>query len=346
MGIIPGELVPEDRSSRSWRRGAPGPSELPVVEPDPTPASERDPYQPKDEPVKVIQGRSPWQLSYERLRHDRAAMISLGVLIVIAVVAIFAPVIASLTGHGVNEQFRTAGLSPEGIPYGPSHSFLLGTDDQGRDVLVRIAYGARISLLVGLVATSLTVAVGTVLGLAAGYMGGLVDTVIARIADIILSIPYLLFAVSLVSISHPSLELVIFVIALFEWAAVCRIVRGQVLSIREREYIEASRSLGASSWRIMFIDILPNVLAQVIVLMTLLIPASILFEAALSYLGVGIPPPTADWGQMISDAQNIYQQAWWFFVFPSLALLVTTIAFNIFGDGVRDSLDPRTQQLK
>jgi peptide/nickel transport system permease protein len=322
------------------------PGELIPIEPTGGPVLELDPYQPKDQPVKTIQGRSPWRLSYERLRHDRAAMISLGVLIVIAVVAIFAPLIATLTGHGVDQQFRTAGLSPEGLPYGPNHTFLLGTDDQGRDILVRIAYGARISLLVGLVATSLTVAVGTFLGLAAGYLGGWVDTIIARLADIILSIPYLLFAVSLVSITHPSLQLVIFVIALFEWAAVCRIVRGQVLSIREREYIEASRSLGASSWRIMLIDILPNVLAQVIVLMTLLIPASILFEAALSYLGVGIPPPTADWGQMISDAQSIYQQAWWFFVFPSLALLVTTIAFNIFGDGVRDSLDPRTQQLK
>jgi ABC-type dipeptide/oligopeptide/nickel transport system permease subunit len=322
------------------------PGELIPIEPTAGPVLELDPYQPKDEPVKTIQGRSPWRLSYERLRHDRAAMISLGVLVVIAVVAILAPLVATLTGHGVDQQFRTAGLSPEGLPYGPNHTFLLGTDDQGRDILVRIAYGARISLLVGLVATSLTVAVGTFLGLAAGYLGGLVDTIIARLADIILSIPYLLFAVSLVSITHPSLQLVIFVIALFEWAAVCRIVRGQVLSIREREYIEASRSLGASSWRIMLIDILPNVLAQVIVLMTLLIPASILFEAALSFLGVGIPPPTADWGQMISDAQSIYQQAWWFFVFPSLALLMTTIAFNIFGDGVRDSLDPRTQQLK
>jgi peptide/nickel transport system permease protein len=325
VSLIPGELIP--------------------VEAAPESVAEADPYRPRDEPVKTIQGRSPWRLAFERLRKDRAAMISLGVLAFIALVAIFAPLIAAVTGHGVYEQFRTSGLSPDGLPVSPNHMFLFGTDDQGRDVLVRIAYGARISLLVGLVATLLTVAVGTVLGLAAGYLGGLVDTVIARMVDIILSIPYLLFAVSLVSIRGPSLELVIFVITLFEWAAVCRIVRGQVLSIREREYIEASRSLGAGPWRIMFIDILPNVAAQVIVLLTLLIPLSILFEAALSFLGVGIPPPTADWGQMISDAQNIYQVAWWFFLFPSLALLVTTVAFNIFGDGVRDSLDPRTQQL-
>jgi peptide/nickel transport system permease protein len=310
------------------------------------PPSALDPFEPKDQPVKVIEGRSPWRLGFERLRNDRAAMIALGVLIAIALMAIFAPLFATLTSHHVYQQFRTTGLSPEGIPVSPNHTFWLGTDTQGRDILVRIAYGARISLIVGVLATTLTVAVGTVLGLAAGYLGGVVDTIVGRMVDIILSIPYLLFAVSLVAISHPSLQLVIFVIALFEWAAVCRIVRGQVLSIREREYIEASRSLGASSWRIMFIDILPNVLAQVIVLTTLLIPASILFEAALSFLGVGIPPPTPDWGQMISEAQTVYQQAWWYFVFPSLALLVTTIAFNIFGDGVRDSLDPRTQQLK
>ncbi|MGH9123538.1 MAG: ABC transporter permease [Acidimicrobiales bacterium] len=317
------------------------PKDLVAIEPVVEPAADPDPYRPKDAPVKTIQGRSPWRLSIERLSQDRAAMISLGVLVFMALLAIFAPVVASLTGHSVTEQFRHAGLTPEGLPKPPTHVFILGTDDQGRDVLVRIAYGARISLIVGLVATTLTVAVGTIMGLAAGYLGGIVDTIVARLVDVVLSIPYLLFAVALVSISQPSLGLVIFVITFFEWGAVCRIVRGQVLSIREREYIEASRSLGASAARIMFIDILPNVAAQVTVLLTLLIPASILFEAALSFLGVGIPPPTADWGQMISDAQQYYQQAWWFFVFPSLALLVTTVAFNIFGDGVRDSLDPR-----
>jgi peptide/nickel transport system permease protein len=304
-----------------------------------------DLFEQSDQPTVHIEGRSPWRLAWERLRHDRAAMIAFGTLVAIVLAAVFAPLVASVTGHGVYQQFRTTGLSPDGLPVAPNHTFLLGTDDQGRDLLVRLAYGARVSLIVGAVATFLTVAVGTVLGLAAGYLGGVVDTVVARMADVVLSIPYLLFALSLVSISHPSLRLVIFVVALFQWAAVCRIVRGQVLSIREREYVEASRSLGASSARVMFVDILPNVLAQVIVLTTLLIPVSILFEAALSYLGVGIPPPTADWGQMISAAESLYQQAWWFFVFPSLALLVTTVAFNIFGDSIRDSLDPRIQDF-
>jgi ABC-type dipeptide/oligopeptide/nickel transport system permease subunit len=321
-----------------------------MVMPDPTrlDAIEMDlaPVPLEEEGVaRRIEGRSPWRLAYERLRRDRAAMISLGIIVLVLLIALFAPVFASVTGHGVNHQFRDTGLSPEGLPKGPGGSFLLGSDDQGRDVLVRIAYGARISLFVGVVATLLTVAIGTILGLAAAYFGGLVDTIIARIIDIVLSLPYLLFAIALVSVTHPGLRTVILVIALFGFAAIARIVRGQVLSVKEKEYIEASRSLGAGPWRIMFIDILPNVLAQVIVYTTLLIPVSIIFEAALSFLGVGIPPPTADWGQMIAESQTIYQQAWWFLVFPSLALLITTVAFNIFGDGVRDALDPRVERL-
>jgi len=300
---------------------------------------------PEGAAASIIEGRSPWRLAYERLRRDRASLIALGVVVVIILVAIFAPVIAALTGHGVYEQFRSTGLTPEGLPVGPNGQFLLGTDDQGRDILVRIAYGARISLIVGVVATGAEVVLGTLLGLAAGYFGKVVDTIIARIIDIVLSIPFLLFAISLVSISHPSLTIVIVVIAVFGWAAVARVVRGQVLSLREKEYIEAARALGAGPWRIMFIDILPNIVAPIIVYATLLIPVTIVIEASLSFLGVGVPPPTADWGTMISGAQLLYQQAWWYLLFPSLALLITTVAFNIFGDGLRDALDPRAEQL-
>ena len=300
---------------------------------------------PEGAAATVIEGRSPWRLAYERLRRDRASMISLGVIVLIILVAIFAPVVAAITGHGVYEQFRTTGLSPDGLPVSPSSHFLLGTDDQGRDILVRVAYGARISLIVGVVATMLEVVIGTVLGLAAGYFGKVVDTVIARVIDIVLSIPFLLFAISLVSISHPSLTIVIVVIGIFGWAAVARVVRGQVLSLREKEYIEAARALGAGPWRIMFIDILPNIVAPIIVYASLLIPVTIVIEASLSYLGIGVPPPTADWGTMISGAQQVYQQAWWYLLFPSAALLITTVAFNIFGDGLRDALDPRAEQI-
>jgi ABC-type dipeptide/oligopeptide/nickel transport system permease subunit len=297
------------------------------------------------EPALHIEGRSTWQLAWMRLKKDRAAIASAVIIVLIILMAIFAPVVSSLTGHGVDHQYRTTGLDSFGLPRAPNGTFVLGTDDLGRDILVRIAYGARISLYVGVIATLLTVAIGAVLGIIAGYFGGLVDSIIARLVDVVLSLPFLLFAISLVSVTHPGLTIVIVVIGVFLWASVARIVRGQVLSIREKEYIEAARSLGASSWRIMFVDILPNVLTQLIVYATLLIPVTIILEATLSYLGLGIPPPTADWGQMISEAQTVFQQAWWFLVFPSVALLITTVAFNILGDGVRDALDPRLERL-
>ena len=296
--------------------------------------------------ARKIEGRSPWRLGLERLVRDRAAMVSLGVIVLIVLMAIFAPVIAAIVGHGPNQQFASTGLTPLGQPKGPNSTFLLGTDDLGRDVLVRIAYGARISLIVGIAATGLTIIIGAAAGLVAGYFGGLTDSFIARFIDWLLAIPFLLFALSLVTIFGASLTIVIIVIGFFGWASVGRIVRGQVLSIKEKEYVEAARALGASPWRIMFFDILPNVMAPIIVYATLLIPLAIVTEASLSFLGVGIPPPTADWGQMISSAQSVYQYgAWWFLVFPSIALLITTLAFNIFGDGVRDAFDPRGDQL-
>jgi len=291
-----------------------------------------------------IQGRSPWRLAFERLRSDRAAVICAIVILLIVLMAIFAPLFKMMTGHPPNQQYFDTGLTLDGQPKAPDGTFWLGSDDVGRDVLVRIAYGARVSLIVGVVATFLTVTIGTIVGLAAGYFGKMVDTILARIIDVMLSIPFLLFAISLASIFHAGLKVVIFVLAIFSWSSVARIVRGQVLSIREREYVEAARAIGSGSWRIMIIDILPNVIAPIIVYTTLLIPVSIVGEATLSFLGVGIQPPTADWGQMIADAQGNYH-AWWFLVFPSLALLVTTLAFNIFGDGVRDAFDPRSDRM-
>jgi peptide/nickel transport system permease protein len=303
-------------------------------------------------PAKV-QLRSPWFLAYQRLRRDRASIVSAGVILAILLFALLAPVIAHLTGHGVDEQFPAIGLTPDGLPKPPSGTFLLGTDDLGRDLLVRVAYGARISLLVGVLATALTVFVGAIVGLISGYFSGLVDTVFARVMDVMLAIPFLLFAISLASVVSVTplhigpvtigsgISIVIIVIGIFSWATVARIVRGQVIAIRNREYVEAARALGARSWRIIVVDVLPNVAPTIIVYTTLLIPVSIVSEAALSYLGVGVEPPTADWGSMIAEAQTYYQQAWWFLTFPSLALILTTLAFNILGDGIRDAIDPR-----
>jgi peptide/nickel transport system permease protein len=297
-------------------------------------------------PAREIEGRSPFRLAVRRLRKDKVAMISLTVILLIVLMAIFAPVFTAITGHGPNDQYRTIGLTPDGLPRGPNSTFWLGTDDLGRDVLVRIAYGARVSLLVGVLATAITVVVGVVLGLAAGFLGGIVDTILARLIDVVLSVPFLLVAIALVSVTGPSLTITVLVIGFFSWASVARIVRGQVLSLREREFVEAARSLGAGDARIMFVDILPNVLAPVIVYTTLLVPVVIVTQATLSFLGLGLAPPTADWGGMISTSQNYYTTAWWFILFPGLALLITTLAFNLFGDGVRDAFDPRADRLR
>jgi ABC-type dipeptide/oligopeptide/nickel transport system permease subunit len=292
--------------------------------------------------ARKIEGRSPWRLAYERLRSDRAAKIAFGTIVVIILLALFAPLIASIVGHGPNQQFIDIGENANGGPVPPSGTFIFGTDSSGRDLFVRVLYGARVSLVVGVVATAISGALGVVFGLAAGYMGGFIDSLIARLIDVMLAVPALLIGISIAYIVGPSEWLIIVIVGVLNFTFLGRIVRGQVISLKQKEYIEAARALGAGPLRIMFIDLLPNVMAQVIVYASLLIPLAIVTEAAFSFLGVGVPPPTADWGQMISDASNYYQYGyWWYLFFPSLALLITTLAFNIFGDSVRDAFDPR-----
>jgi peptide/nickel transport system permease protein len=287
----------------------------------------------------TIVTRSPRALVFDRLRHDRVAVVSAVVIVLLCVLALAAPLVAWLVGHGPNTQYLETGLTADGIPKGPSGQFLFGTDNLGRDVLVRVVYGARISLLVGVVATGAAMVVGVVVGLLAGYFGGVVDSLLSRAMDVVLSLPYLILAITLVSVVGPSLWISIGVIAFFSWATVGRVVRGQTLSMKEREFVEAARSLGAGHLRLMFGEILPNVLAPVIVYATLLIPSAIVFEATLSFLGLGVVAPTASWGDMLSDSLQYFEVAWWFVVFPGGALLLTTLAFNLLGDSVRDALD-------
>ncbi len=291
-----------------------------------------------------FESRTPWRLAWRRLKKDRVAMVSLGFIVLLILVSLFAPLLTALIGHGPNTQYTTRGLSLSGIPVGPGHNgFLLGTDDQGRDVLSRIIYGSRISLEVGIGATFLALLLGVVVGLFAGYYGGFLDSVLGRFMDILLSFPILLLAIAIVARFGPSLGLLIVVISLFSWPYIGRLVRGQVISLREREFVEAARALGASDLRIMFVEIAPNLVALAVIYATLLIPVNIVLEATLSFLGLGVQPPTASWGNMIAEAQtgDLFTVAWWFLVFPCVALVLTTLAFNLLGDGLRDALDPR-----
>lgn len=305
------------------------------------------------ESVGVVRGRTPWQLFWARLKQDRLAFIGLGIIVVMVILALIAPLIASLTGHGPNETFRTA-QDAFGIPKGPNGDFFMGADGAGRDVLVRLAYGARVSLIVGIVASGIALVIGVLFGIVAGYFGGWIDAVISRAGDVMLSLPLIIFAIGIVAacstseqgcfngLLKPGLLMVILIIALFSWPSPARLVRGATLSLREKEFVEAARALGASPRRIMFREILPNLIAPIVVYGSLLIPSSVLFESYLSFLGLGIPGDTPSWGKMLSESVSTFRVAWWFWLFPGLFLMLMVLAFNLLGDGLRDALDPRT----
>jgi peptide/nickel transport system permease protein len=297
-----------------------------------------------------IEGRTPLQLAWARLKRDRVAMAAAITIVLLVLIAVLAPLITKTLAHGrgpdfgPNFQDKTNGLDVNGIPQGPDGKALLGYDSLGQDILVRIVYGARISLMIGIVSTGIALLIGVTIGMFAGYFGGKTDMILSGLMDIVLSFPFLLTALTLVAIFNPSIYVSISIIALFGWVYIARIVRGQVLSLREKEFIEAARSLGASDLRIMFGDVLPNLVAPIIVYATLLIPTNILAEASLSFLGLGVPPGTPTWGSMLNESQEWYTVAWWYMAFPGIALLITVLAFNLLGDGLRDALDPRARQ--
>jgi peptide/nickel transport system permease protein len=301
----------------------------------------------------AIAGRTPWQLFWQRFREDHVALAALWFIVVLILVASLAPLIVKVLGHPPNAQYPDA-LDPRfGTPTGPSTRFLFGVDSVGEDVFSRVLYGARVSLEVALIATAASVGLGVTAGMIAGYFRGAVDTIVSRVIDVTLAFPILLLALGIGSacslgngcaggLIKPGLPTVIVAIVVINWTYIGRIIRGQVLSIREKEFVEAARASGARDRTILFREILPNLVAPIVVYSTLVIPQNILLEAALSYLGVGISPPQASWGEMLAEATPIFNTAWWFFAFPGIALLLTVLAFNLLGDGVRDALDPRT----
>jgi peptide/nickel transport system permease protein len=357
-----------------------------------------------------IVGRSPTELFWRRIRQDRYAIAGATFVVILTLIAVGAGLIVKfMVHHPPNQPYIYSGTFPNGLPKGPDSHFWFGHDSVGRDVFVRVLYGARTSLVVAIVATGLSVFIGVALGLIAGFYRGWVDTLISRTVDVMMSLPLLLLALGLAAVCsatnkgcfgghahlsgtaapvgwivagvlvalavymwsrdhhgyalilgffaafaaalhlhlpipalQPGLPLVILIIAFANWTYIARIVRGQVLSLREKEFVESSYASGASDFRIMMRELMPNLTMPIIVYSTLIIPSNILFEAALSFLGVGVDVNTPSWGRMISESSAIYTVAWWYMVFPGLFLFLLTFAFNLLGDGLRDALDPRT----
>ncbi|MFB7503821.1 ABC transporter permease [Streptomyces broussonetiae] len=306
--------------------------------------------------AKAVQGRSLGRIAWERLKRDRLALTGGVVVLVLIVIALLAPVITNLVGQDpdvyhenlIDPLFSTPKASLGGI----SGDHLLGVEPvNGRDIFARIIYGSQVSLLVGFLSALVAVVLGTILGVLAGFFGGWVDSVISRVMDGLLAFPQLLFIIALVSVMPNNmlglsgtgvrLFVMILVIGFFGWPYIGRVVRGQTLSLREREYVEAARSLGAGRFYILFKELLPNLVAPIIVYTTMMIPTNILTEAALSFLGVGVKPPTPSWGQMLSNAIDYYDSDPMYMVIPGVAIFITVLAFNLFGDGVRDALDPK-----
>jgi len=305
---------------------------------------------------KAIQGRSLTRIAWMRLRRDKVALGGGAVILLLIAAAVFGPWFAADPLEYNQDLIDPTFQRPvDGwLHSGISADHLLGVEPTtGRDLLARVLTGARISLIVAAVATLVSVTIGTVLGGLAGYFGGWVDTVISRAMDVFLAFPLLLFAIALVGVvpgevlgikgNGLRVGVLIFVIGFFNWPYIGRIVRGQTLSLREREFVDASRSLGAGHGYVLFKELLPNLVAPVIVYATLLIPTNILFEAALSFLGVGVNPPTPSWGGMLTLAVPTYQNTPFFMIIPGMAIFITVLAFNLLGDGLRDALDPRAR---
>jgi peptide/nickel transport system permease protein len=321
-------------------------------------ASEAQPEAVAEAGGVAVAGRSLGQIAWARLKRDRVAMAGGAVVLLLIVIAIFAPVIVKWLGHPPDEFHQdlidATTATPIGKWGGISTDFLFGLEPlNGRDLFSRIIYGSRISLLIAFLSTLVSVIIGVTLGVVAGYFGGWIDAVISRLMDLFLAFPLLIFAIALGGVIPDQafglrgdtlrIALLIFIIGFFSWPYIGRIIRGQTLSLREREFVDAARSLGARSPHILFKELLPNLVAPILVYSTLLIPTNILFEAALAFLGVGVRPPTPTWGGTLYEATKYYQIAPHFMLVPGIAIFVTVMAFNLFGDGLRDALDPRTR---
>ncbi len=284
--------------------------------------------------------RSPLAILKRLLRSPGGLLGSLLVLLVLAA-AILAP---SISPHDPDKQHITRRLMPPAWMQGANSEYLLGSDSLGRDVLSRVIHGSRISLIVGLSAAFLSGLVGVSFGLVAGYFGGRLDAAISRLGDVQQAIPFLVLAIAVVAVLGPGLLNLLVVLAVTTWVNYFRVVRGEALSVREEQYIWAARSIGCSGLRIAFRHILPNVAASIVVIATLLVANMIIFEASLSFLGLGVPPSTPTWGRIVSDGREYVASAWWIALFPGLAILFTVMGINLVGDWLRETLDPKNRR--
>lgn len=288
----------------------------------------------RNAPGEERTGDSQWAIAARHLRRNRLALLGLFTVIALYLIAFLAPLIAPYDPIAQGDLTTSAFLPP-----GADH--WLGTDQFGRDVLSRIIYGARISLAVGFIAVAIAIILGSLLGAVAGYIGGKVDAVIMRFTDMVMAFPRLVLLIMIIALFDSSLTLIILVLGLTQWPGTARLVRGEVLSLREQEYVQAARALGFGRSRIILRHLIPNVLAPVIVAATLGIGNTIVLEAGLSFLGMGVQPPTPSWGTLLADGRQSLIDAWWVATFPGLAIVITVLAFNLVGDGLRDALDPR-----
>ncbi|MCW8356949.1 MAG: dipeptide ABC transporter permease DppC [Marinomonas sp.] len=284
---------------------------------------------------------TPLQEFWHYFSSNKGAVAGLAFIVLICFMAVFANVVAP---HSPSDQYRDALLLPPAWLEGGNWSYVLGTDDVGRDILSRLIYGSRLSIAVGIVAVTASLIMGILLGLVAGYFRGVIDTAIMRIVDIMLAMPSLLLAIAIVAILGPSIVNAALAISIVSLPHYVRLTRAATMAEMSRDYVTSSRVIGASPLRLMFICILPNCLAPLIVQATLGFSSAILDMAALGFLGLGAQPPTPEWGSMLADALQFVQRAWWVVTFPGLMILITVLAFNLMGDGLRDALDPKLKQ--
>lgn len=284
---------------------------------------------------------SPLRLSWRRFTQNRFAMAASAVVLLFLLMAIFAPWIAP---QDPNDSDLMRRLQAPVWMEGGEWAYPLGCDALGRDLLSRIIFGSRVSIFIGAAVIFIATAVGVVAGLLSGYLRGWVDTVISRVVDILLAFPYLLFAIGLMAMMGPGLQNIILALAYKEWVIPCRLVRGETMALREVEYVEAARAVGGSSLYIMAREILPNILSSVIVVSTLRMAHVIILEASLSFLGIGVQPPTASWGSLVADGRSFIWDAWWVSTFSGVAILLLVLAINVASQGLRDAFDPRLHE--